>query len=141
MKPLGKKDRGDDDFFGKAKPLGQKREENSGFGPGALKEDTMLDETVSFLSKTEQAELRDSNLDVFDLRTLLKRGADAVRYRKACDRLEELVTLMRSFASHRHPNLERWYKDVERRETLRQKVTTLQHLLSNALFPTALTLR
>jgi antiviral helicase SKI2 len=46
--------------------------------------------------------------------------------------------MMRSLESHRHPNLESYYKTIERKETLRRKVDTLQHLLSNEslqLFP------
>ena len=138
MKPLGKKGGGEDDFFGKAKPLRKQGKNDEGGGFGAAKEDMMLDDIVALLLKTEQAELRDMNLPLLDLRAFLKRGSDVVHYRKMCDRIQELTTLMRSFESHRHPNLERMYEEVDRRETLRQKVKTLQHLLSNEslqLFP------
>jgi antiviral helicase SKI2 len=45
---------------------------------------------------------------------------------------------LRSFSSHRHPNLEKYYSSLERKETLRSRVITLRHLLSNEslqLFP------
>jgi antiviral helicase SKI2 len=52
--------------------------------------------------------------------------------------MEELVMRMRSFSSHRHPNLESHFTALERKETLRRRVETLRHLLSNEslqLFP------
>ena len=141
MKPMGKKGGRDDpaDFFGGMKPLGKKgRGEDSLFGSGSVKEDKMVDDVVSLLLKMEQTELREGGIPSADLRSILKRGNDVVQFRKTCDRIQDLLVLMRSFKSHSHPNLENWYKEVERRETLREKVNTLQHLLSNEslqLFP------
>ena len=68
----------------------------------------------------------------------MKRGNDVVHFRRLCDRIEALISQIRSLASHRHPNLEKYYMSIDRTETLRTKVETLRHLLSNEslqLFP------
>jgi antiviral helicase SKI2 len=119
--------------------LGKKKiDASTQLGTGVANEEKALDEAIGNLLQAEQMELHDLNLPLLETQSYVKRGSDVVRYRQACEHASELVTLMRSFASHVHPNLELCYKDIERRETLREKVETLQHLLSNEslqLFP------
>lgn len=103
-------------------------------------EQSQIDEVVLKLIDAEQLE-RNSSFGIMDLRDCTKgthQGNDVFKFRSACDRVEDLVLIMRSFQSHTHPSLERHYAAVERKETLRATVSTLRHSLSNeslALFP------
>lgn len=127
-----------DPFAGKM-ALGKKggRSTTQG-GDGGSDLDIILASTVAYLLEVEQMELREGGFPVADLQKHIVRGNHVVEYRQACDRIHELTAAMRSFQSHSHPNLKRWYQQIERRETLREKVDTLRHLLSNeslSLFP------
>lgn len=105
---------------------------------GAAKEGEAADQIVALLAEAEKTELQAGGVPVLDLRSFVNRGSDAVYFRQTCDRIDLLVAQARSFVSHRHPNVERFYTTIERKETLRDKVKTLQHLLSNEslqLFP------
>jgi antiviral helicase SKI2 len=130
MKALGK--RGDDSLGG------------GGFGGGsAASAGQGKDKAVDYLLELENEELQqdgggDGGAPVLDLRQFLQRGSDALYVRSVCDQMDELLTQMRSLASHKHPNLEKYYAAVERKDILRTKVNTLQHALSNEslnLFP------
>lgn len=129
---------GSDDPFAGMKSLGRKNDSGPGLGKIAGKDDRILDDTIDYLLKVEKAELRDMDLPLLEISNYVKRGADVVRYRQLCDRIGDLVVLMRSFSTHRHPSLEHWYTKIERRDILLERVATLQHLLSNEslqLFP------
>jgi antiviral helicase SKI2 len=107
-------------------------------GSGAAKEDQIINEAVGLLVEAERLELQAGGVSVLDLANFVNRGSDAVYFRQVCDRIGMLIAQLRSCASHLHPNVERFYTDIERKETLRAKVKTLQHLLSNEslqLFP------
>lgn len=130
--------------FLKAVPLndpfsGMKALSKSSGGAAKLtKEDEMTEQIVSQLIAAEQTEMGPSGLSAIDLQSFVKRGNDVIYFRQACDRIQNLLLLMRSFKSHRHPSLEKWYKEIERRETLRERVQLLEHTLSNeslSLFP------
>jgi antiviral helicase SKI2 len=128
MKALGK--RGDDSLGG------------GGFGGGSATSAAGKDKAVDYLLELENEELRHDGscggAPVLDLRQFLQRGSDALYFRSVCDQMDELLAQMRSLASHKHPNLEKYYAAVERKDILRTKVDTLQHALSNEslnLFP------
>ena len=107
---------------------------------GLSEEAQLVDEAMSHLLNAETAELK-SGLDMLDLKECAKnmhQGNSAMEFRSACDRMEQDVAFLRQFRSHYHPNLERHYLTVDRKETLRDRVKTLRHLLSNEslqLFP------
>jgi len=150
------------DPFSRAKPMGGRRPDEfddafAAFAPrgkkgassdfptkktssGVSKDAQLVDQVISLLIETEAKEAK-SSLGVMDLRDCIKgvqQGNDALEFRSACDRLEGQTTIMRQFASHYHPSLETHYAVVERKETLRDRVGTLRHLLSNEslqLFP------
>jgi len=132
--------RGIDNAFAGMKSLGSKSNAADGIdsGSSAVKASEAVDKVVGYLVHAEQTELRGPGLPILDLRTYLKRGDDVVFFRQLCDRIDDNVAEIRSFASHTHPNLEKYYVELERKEALREKVETLQHLLSNEslqLFP------
>ena len=119
---LGRKSKGED----------AKREAGIGHS------DQKVDYTVELLIDAEKEELQEAGLLLQDLKSNLRRGSDVMVYRNLCDQLEDLLAQLRSFSSHRHPSLERFFSDLERKETLRDKVATLRHLLSSEslqLFP------
>jgi len=125
--------------FAGMKSLGKKDTPNvASVASGKANSDKSTDDAISALIAAETAELRGRGLELLSLKPFLKRGSDAVNFRHTCDSIEELVAMMRSFASHLHPKLEQYYTDIERIETLSEKVATLRHLLSNEslrLFP------
>lgn len=124
MKSRGKK-LDDDSFFG-----GKKSNKKAN-------DADVLEKIVEQLIEAEQKE-RGSSLPVMDIRDSIKQGSDVLEYRKHCSHMEDLVVNMRSFISHRHPAIEGHYASFERKDTLRQRLETLRHLLSNEslqLFP------
>lgn len=93
---------------------------------------------VDGLLALEQTELNGDGAGLLDLKPFIQRGNDVFYFRGLCENIEMLTAQMRSFAAHRHPSLEKYYREIEKRETLRTKVEALQHALSNeslALFP------
>lgn len=125
MTVRGKKNDDESDFFGKKTK-----------GKLSSKEDA-IDEAVEILANTEKDEMS-SGLPVLDLRDTVKRGNDVVEFRNRCGLIDVLSEQMRSFASHRHPSLEKHYSLLERQYTLKTRVEALRHLLSNEslqLFP------
>jgi antiviral helicase SKI2 len=99
--------------------------------------DQKIDQIVQSLVEAEIVESQ-QGISLLDLRTFLKRGSDVMHYRQRCDIFEGLVVQLRSCTSHRHPNIEKFYLEMERKEMLCERVETLQHLLSNEslqLFP------
>jgi hypothetical protein len=134
------KGRQDDDIFagmtarGKKAPVQPKTT--------ALSQEAQLtDEVMSQLIKAEVSE-KNVGVDILDLRdcakNIMHQGSSEMEFRQAVDRLEQSVAIVRQFQCHAHPNLEKHYATVDRKETLRSRVQTLQHLLSNEslqLFP------
>ncbi|EEC50651.1 predicted protein [Phaeodactylum tricornutum CCAP 1055/1] len=99
-------------------------------GSGTAKADEEVEKVLDSLMEAERAELY--------LRDFLKRGDSVLRSRQLFGRLEAELDQMRNYEIHRHPSLESMYSTVERKESLRSKVNTLRHLLSNEslqLFP------
>mmetsp|Transcript_7652 Transcript_7652/g.18427 ORF Transcript_7652/g.18427 Transcript_7652/m.18427 type:complete len:1449 (-) Transcript_7652:38-4384(-) len=124
MKARGKKN-DDDDFFGKKKKSAVSTKEQS------------IDDAMELLISTEKEEV-DTGLAPMSLRDTVKRGNEVMEFRNQCSHMEDLVGLMRTFASHRHPSLDEHYGLVERQHTLQKRVDALKHLLSNEslqLFP------
>jgi antiviral helicase SKI2 len=122
MKVRGKK--GDEEFLSK-KPT---KKTNMG---------QSLEDVVGYLVEAERQE-REGILPLMDIKDCAKQGRDIIEYRHHCIKMEDLVVTMRSFTSHRHPAIENHYAAFERKETLRQRIHTLRHLLSNEslqLFP------
>lgn len=130
-------------FYGASDPFaGMKAVRKPGHdissGTGTMKKNAAVDEIMTTLLDTESAERKGNGIAILPLSPFLKRGSDVVDYRKLCDRAECLTRAMRSFTSHQHPNLEKYYKNIERKDTLRSRVQMLRHLLSNEslhLFP------
>ncbi|GKY96387.1 hypothetical protein MPSEU_000598300 [Mayamaea pseudoterrestris] len=106
---------------------------------GTAKGDEELSKSMSCLIDSEKAEQgRDSGLPMLDLSSFVKRGADAVEIQQVCAHAKELLSQVRSNSSQYSPNLEKYFGELERKETLRAHVKTLEHLLSNeslSLFP------
>jgi len=133
------KDRDDDPFAGMM-ARGKKSGASQAKVTGQSQEAQMVDDAMSYLISAEKAELT-SGLDLLDLRECAKNmhsGNSAMEFGSAYSRLEHDVAFARQFRSHYHPNLEQHYVTVERKETLRLRVKTLRHLLSNEslqLFP------
>lgn len=130
--------RGSDNPFAGMKALGQKSSTESPRKSIITKRDEEISRITEVLIEAERIELEGPGLKTLDFRGYLKRGEDVMRYRNACEEIDMLVHQLRSFDSHRHPNLEKYYASLERIEALRWKVNTLRHLLSNEslqLFP------
>ena len=132
--------RQDDDFFGgmtargKTAPVQPKT-------AAVSQEGQLVDEAMSYLIKTEETEKK-VGVDLLDLRDCAKnmhQGSSEMEFRQAVDQMEQRVMTARSYQQcHAHPNLEKHYTTVDRKETLRSRVVTLRHLLSNEslqLFP------
>ncbi len=136
-KPISRKnmDTLDNSFAGmKARKRGGMDFEKDSSGS---QEDKIVNQGVEKLVDAERKELQ-SGLQVLDLRDCVKRGSDVVDFRLQCGYMEKLVEQMRSYSSHRHSSLEKYYTVIERKETLRERVSKLRHLLSNealSLFP------
>lgn len=132
--------RKDDDFGFAGMPTRGKKNIGSKNVSSASHTDRTLDEMIRVLIEVEMLEEK-SSLEVMDLRECTKgvhQGDEALEFQSACNRLLGLVNLVRQYQSHYHPNIEKHYTTVERKETLRGTVRTLQHLLSNEslrLFP------
>ncbi|CAB9513364.1 viralicidic activity 2-like 2 [Seminavis robusta] len=96
-----------------------------------------IDEAMKYLVAAEEKE-REVGNPIMDLKDCSRCGGDAIEFHQLYDHIADLLDQVRSFASHRHPGLERVYTPFERKETLRNKVDALRHLLSNEslnLFP------
>ena len=136
------KERGDD--FGIAfkglKARGKKDYDTDFFGQSKTKKNNdiqVVENMIGFLLEAEQKEAK-FELTPLDLRNCVKQGSDILEFRKYCGNVEELLGRIRSFGSHLHPSIEYHYATLERKEMLRTRVKTLQHLLSNEslqLFP------
>lgn len=127
------------DSFAGMKARGKKSDEEFS-GKKTTKKTNMgqtLEEVVGYLVEAERQE-REGALALMDIRDCAKQGREIMEFRQHCNKMEDLVATMRTFASHRHPAIESHYAAFERKETLRQRIHTLRHLLSNEslqLFP------
>jgi antiviral helicase SKI2 len=128
--------RRDDPFAGMAS-LGKKGGTVASPKAATSSEDS-LSNVVDGLIEVEQLEIQGDGAPLLDLKPFLQRGNDVFHFRGVCETIELLCCQLRSFSAHRHPRLEKYYREIEKRETLRTKVSALQHALSNeslALFP------
>jgi antiviral helicase SKI2 len=135
--PVSRRGGNDFDAFAGMKPKGKKMDSPITGSSSTSAEEKAIESIVCHLIEAEKRET-DSNLQVMDLRDCVKQGNDLLEFRQQCGHMEELVIRMRSFSSHRHPNIEGHFAALERKETLRSRVETLRHLLSNEsleLFP------
>jgi len=126
--------RNDDDPFAGMKSLKKPSESSTSFQTGG----TNLQDLVQLLIEVEAQEESGQTVQSVDLATFATRGSDVMYYRELCSQVQEKTALIRSMKSHTNPNLVKWYTEVDRIETLAEKVDTLQKLLSNeslALFP------
>jgi len=115
-----------------------KKDDSASSGASAAKEGQAIDQALGYLLEAGTAETSNGGVSIMDLHSLVKRGPDVVQIRALCEQTTFLVSQMRSFKSHRHPNLEKYYTSLDRLEALRERVQTLRHLLSNEslqLFP------
>ena len=120
--------------LGAARGKGKSADDSTG---GVSKAVQGVDQAVKYLIGAEEME-RGSGVPVMDIKDCSRCGSDVVEFRQQFSHMENLVSEVRSFLSHRHPGLERLYTPIERKETLRSKVEALRHLLSNeslSLFP------
>ncbi|KAL7548511.1 hypothetical protein ACHAWF_011790 [Thalassiosira exigua] len=139
MKDRNNDTRSDNPFAG-MKARGKTGDVSAIKTPGVSRATQLVEEAMSYLVNAESIEL-DSGLSMLDFRECAKnmhQGNSAMDFGSACDRLKHAVAFAREFRSHYHPNIDRHYVTVDRRETLRSRVETLRHLLSNEslqLFP------
>ena len=97
-----------------------------------------VDQALGYLLQAEKAEIQEEGVATIDLHSFVKRGPEALQVRSLCDHIAVLICQLRSFKSHGHPNMEKYYTSLDRLQTLRERVGTLRHLLSNEslqLFP------
>lgn len=133
------KSRQDDDFFGGMVARG-KNAPSQPKTTAVSQEAQLVDEAMAHLVRAESEEKK-TGVDLLDLRDCAKnmhQGSSEVEFRQAVDQMEHRVVTVRSYQCHSHPNLEKHYTTVDRKETLRVRVMTLRHLLSNEslqLFP------
>lgn len=133
---IGFSSRQRDDPFAGMMALG-KKDTSSGVTKATTAEDSVA-LVVQTLIESEHVEIEGKGIPMLDLRSFIRKGNDVFHFRGVCETIETMVIQMRSFSAHRHPSLEKYYRDIEKRETLRTKVNALQHALSNeslALFP------
>ena len=129
-----------DNPFAGMKARGKKDDDVSSFGKKAAESSSnaqAIGKAMGYLIEAEKQELQ-CNLEIMDLRDCVKRGNDVVDFRRRCTTMENLVVRLRQFASHRHPNIERYFAILERKRALEERVHALSHLLSNEslqLFP------
>jgi len=115
-----------------------KKDDSAVSGNVAAKEGQAIDQALEYLLEAETSEVKQEGVPAMDLHSLVKRGPDVVQVRALCDRIMLQIAKMRSFKSHKHPSLEKYYESLERLFALRERVQTLRHLLSNEslqLFP------
>ena len=135
------KTRQDDDIFaGMTSTRGKKASSNQPTTTPGSQETQLIEEVMVHLIKAEASE-KNVGLELLDLKDCAKNmhhGSSEVEFRQAVDRLVHQIATVRHLPSHAHPNLEKHYATVDRKETLRSRVMTLRHLLSNEslqLFP------
>jgi len=133
--------RGFDDPFAGFKARGKRQDDDAFFGKkktnSAASETEPIEKAMDILIEAE-AEETSSGLIPLDLSDAVKRGSDVVDFIRECSFIEILCAKMRSYRSHSHPSLDKHYLLVERMHMLRNRVDTLNHLLSNEslqLFP------
>ena len=127
--------RNDSDMFAGMKAVGKK---NQIANSSPSEKESPLERVLQGLKEVEEQEIGGTGAEILNLRTFVQRGNDILRWRQACEDIEFMSGKARSFASHRNPSIEKLYLNVERRDTLKEKVFALQHFLSNeslALFP------
>ena len=126
------------DPFARMTSIGKNKSDRA-FGRGQADDDDELGNSIGFLLDAEKAEQdRTQGLPSLALSGFVKRGAEAVAKQQLCVAVSEIVCQVRSLSCHYNPNLEKYYGELERKETLRKHLETLQHLLSNeslSLFP------
>ena len=135
------KSRQDDDIFaGMTSTRGKKASSIQPKTTAVSQEVQLVEEVMVHLTKAEASE-KDVGLELLDLKDCAKnihQGSSEVEFRHAVDRLVQEIATVRHLPSHAHPNLEKHYATVNRKETLRSRVLMLRHLLSNEslqLFP------
>mmetsp|Transcript_6609 Transcript_6609/g.14301 ORF Transcript_6609/g.14301 Transcript_6609/m.14301 type:complete len:1541 (-) Transcript_6609:94-4716(-) len=133
-------DIGNDNPFAGMMARGKKGSVSSETKKSSSQDVQSVNDVMSYLVDAESIESK-SGIDILDLRECAKnmhQGNSVMEFGNAFTRMERDVGIMRQFRSHYHPNLERHYLIVERKESLRSRVKMLRHLLSNeslALFP------
>lgn len=130
----GKKDNKVDDFFAGVQPRRGKKTLDTNTSQ------SQLDEVMAKLIKAEQDE-SECSLPILDLTGCLKRVQQVdskLRFQSTFKTIQDLIVRMRVCQSHHSACVERHYKAMERKESLRATTETLRHLLSNEslqLFP------
>ena len=101
-------------------------------------EEQAIEAAIKWLIDAEKEEF-DSGLPIMDLRDCVKRGSDElIEFRERCIVTQDLTIQMRSLSSHRHPTIGKYFSLLDRKRTLKERLDSLQHLLSNEslrLFP------
>jgi antiviral helicase SKI2 len=113
--------------------LGKKDDDVFRSGTERNKDDQAINEIMNSLLQVEKDETHNDGAANINFQGLLKRG-DVGYYLRQCTVLEESIAQMRKFSVHRHPHLETYYREEERKETLRERVDLLRYLLSNESF-------
>jgi len=137
---VGLFNRGHVDPFSGMRAIGRKSNSQhivSG-GVKSTKSGDSIENVVRWLVEAETDELKGQGVQMDCIREYVKRGSDVVLMRSLCDEVEELTCAVRASKSHTHPSLEKYYLELEKKESLREKVETLRRLLSNEsleLFP------
>ena len=128
------------DPFAGFEPSGKKRSSTSADVSSKGAQKLVEELVIQFLIDSED-EVSKLKFPIANLREFTKgisQGTDAFQYRSTCDKMEDLTTYLQTLSSHCHPNINHYYAELEKRETLRSTVASLKHILSNEslrLFP------
>lgn len=135
----GNSSRSIDPRFAAADPFAgmkaRKSKQSDTHGIGTVNETRTLDEVMKKLIAIEKAEVENIGFPFIDLQTFVNRSLDI---REICSLATESLAEARSQKAHSHPLLEKFYTELERISTLKERVKVLEHLLSNEslqLFP------
>mmetsp|Transcript_57247 Transcript_57247/g.66112 ORF Transcript_57247/g.66112 Transcript_57247/m.66112 type:complete len:1455 (-) Transcript_57247:106-4470(-) len=134
--------RGMDDPFAGMKVKSKKNDEESFFGKkksmkSHSSSETEIESAMEVLIDAEKTEMS-YGIPLLNMMDCLKRGSDIVELRNRSSLVDELAIQLRSYESHRHRTVVKYYKLLERLYTLQERVQSLSHLLSNEslqLFP------
>lgn len=137
-KPMSRKI---DDPFAGLMARSKKNDEDAFAGKKAsknrLSSASAVENAMELLTGFEKDEIT-SGIPLMNMLDCLKRGSGVVELRNRASLIEDFAAQLRSYKSHSHHTLIKYYALLERTHTLEKRVQSLSHLLSNEalqLFP------
>ncbi len=128
-----------DDFGGFTGMKTRGKKGGTGFESSSVgDQDQLIDQVMKHLKDAEDGEYKIDPIDFIECTKGARQGEDAFQFRTLAKTIIEKTSALRTYQSHYSQNVLPRFITVERKETLRQDVETLRHLLSNEslqLFP------